>query len=478
MTKRAQLLLAVPVSMFAVAVVVLASGSSRPILLSLIVIALILPLWRRMASRRFDLFEPIVVANLTLAVLFVARPLALILAGQFVHDGYDIQGGFDDALLVALVGVVALEVGYELPAGRRLAARLPRAPADLRVASTVAGAGVIAILGLSLYSLFIFQSGGISSLMGLLAGRASNQNQLYLASTGYLYNGLLMAGPAGFGLLVVARHGNRLLVVPAMLLISAVAVLAVGNGGRIVLLPLIASPCLFWYLHQNRRPRPILLAAVAFLVLTVGIGALRDSRTVGATGNSDRVGAAVAAMLDPVGGVSDLMLGADTEMFDSLATEVQIVPSRLDYDPGATIRDFAIRVVPRPLWPDKPLESNDRVVSALWPEHYAAVRASPAFSLLGPFYLDSGLLGCFVGMLVVGILLRSIWAYFKRLPHAIGAQMMTATLIPFVPILLRGTLPDTASRMLFMVVPLLLLIAVAGVRSDAGSSPFKLPPGG
>jgi hypothetical protein len=169
----------------------------------------------------------------------------------------------------------------------------------------------------------------------------------------------------------------------------------------------------------------------------------------------------VQAVSDPGRQAEALILGADNEMFDSLASEVRIVPAILPFQHGATISDVAVRSVPRPFWPAKPLESNDAVVNALWPVHYAATRASPAFSILGPLYADSGWITVVAGMLIIGVALATLRQYFEAHRRALPANMVYAISLPLVVVLLRGTLPDTLSYVLFTIVPLLVLMRIA-----------------
>ena len=54
----------------------------------------------------------------------------------------------------------------------------------------------------------------------------------------------------------------------------------------------------------------------------------------------------------------------------------------------------------------------------------------------------------------------------------IVAQMIYAMALPFVIILLRGTIPDTLSRMLFLVVPFVLFMVLRIVKQKVGTRIF------
>lgn len=78
--------------------------SMRGLLLVAIASSLLLPLTLRAIRGRLDLFEPIVLANIALGIMFVGRPLNQLITGETVHLGYDILPTFNETLLVALRG--------------------------------------------------------------------------------------------------------------------------------------------------------------------------------------------------------------------------------------------------------------------------------------------------------------------------------------------------------------------------------------
>jgi len=433
----------------------------RLVLLGSLTAVLVGPLIWRLSRSKFDLFEPLVVANLAMVFMFVIRPAADLVTGRTEHLGYDILPSFDQTLLIALVGAVSFQIGYLLPIGRRLARAAPAPTMDLRAGCATAFGVVTLLLGLGLFTVFIMQTGGLATIQSLLVGRQQSQNDLYLNSTGYFYRGLILAAPASLILLSVARSRNRpVILLGAIAGLSLVAYVSIIDGNRLTLLLLFAPPIILWYLMRDRRPGLLLLLLTGYFILTVGVGFLRDSR--GVSTSESRFGLLIQAVSNPGHQTEALILGADNEMFDALASEVLIVPSTLAFQHGATISDVAVRSVPRPVWPGKPLESGDAVVNALWPVHYAASRASPAFSILGPLYADSGWLTVVFGMLIIGVVLSSLWRYFQTHLGALPAKMIYAISLPLVVILLRGSLPDTLSYVLFTVVPLLVLMRVAG----------------
>ena len=439
--------------------------SPRGLLLTALTVTLTAPLVYLAVRKRLDLFEPLTISNLALAVMFIARPLVDLNAGYPMHLGYAVMPTFDLALALALAGAAAFQLGYLGRWGERLAPHLPRLPADIHTDTAVAATALVVILGVGAYAIFLMQSGGVGTLASLLSGRRPEQNEVFLASTGYLYQGLLVSAPAALifvGLWQRARRGVLFVMGLGAGLLLAIS--AAATGTRSSLLPLALAPAVFLYMSRDKRPRIAGLLVLAYLVLTLGIGFLGEYRVYGSAANRSPGEAAMQNLVHPFETLQQTIAGGDADMFDSLANEASIVPSQLPYQHGALIRDVFVRAIPRPLMPTKPMEANDRMVQWLWPSHYALSRASAAFSFVGALYLDSGVPAVLVGMFVLGATFRMLWVYFQRSKDGICYQLMYSMSLPYTVILLRGTLQDTLSRMLFTVGPLALVIFLAARR--------------
>jgi len=160
---------------------------------------------------------------------------------------------------------------------------------------------------------------------------------------------------------------------------------------------------------------------------------------------------------DPAERTAEMFSGGDDDMFDALANEVSIVPDTVPFMPGGTILDIGTRMIPRPLWPDKPAEVNGVIVSTLWPERSQHTRAMPATSIVGPFYADSGIIGVSIGMIALGIAIAALWKWYQRYSTSTYATLLMAMCLPYVVILMRGYVADTLARATFTVIPLLAL---------------------
>jgi hypothetical protein len=434
-------------------------------LLVAIAASLMLPLAMRHANGSLDLFEPLVTANFVLAVMFVGRPLGDLITGETIHLGYDVLPTFDEALLVALVGVGAFQLGYWPRVGRTLARRWPKPPAFNPRLARFAAWGYVG-LGAALFSLFLATQGGIGLLVALMRGRGGtdNDNLVFLSSTGYFYNGILLFSAAAlvfFALAILTRRRRYFLEFAATALVTLF--FFGSRGDRSQALPLLMAVPTFWYLWRDRRPR----ARTVVLVLLAGLlvsGWQRETRTADTASRTALTDSLIDAISAPVSSIGDTLTGADAEMFDTLANFLLVVPEAVPFEPGLTVRDVLLRAVPRPLWPDKPGEGGTAVFEILWPGRLDQSRAAAASSILGSLYLDSGLLSVALGMFLIGALSSALWAWSRRHERSAIAQMIYAMGLPFVVILMRGNIQGTLARMLFLLVPLVLLLWLTRFR--------------
>jgi oligosaccharide repeat unit polymerase len=441
----------------------IAGLSLHGLLITFIILALVLPMGLRHIQGKLDLFEPLVLGNIAIGAMFVGRPLADLATQRTTHLGYNITSTFDQALLVVFVGILAFQFGYLSPFARQWARRMP-APSRFRPYRAALAAWLFFLLGGALFGVFLAKGGAIGLLFILLQGRATGNNEIFTSSTGYFYNGILMWAASALIFFALAtalkRRSNYLYLIAVAL---PLFIFFGARGTRSQLLPLILAVPVFWYLWKHRRPSANTLMIAAFIGLIL-IGWQREIRTadIGARHNAGAV--LIEAFASPLKQLGDIFSGADDEMFDSIANELLVVPSKIGYRPGGSLGDLFIRSVPRPLWPDKPLETNDAVVNALWSKHYALSRASAAFSIIGPFYVDSGLAGVTIGMFFIGMVLAGSWHWYRQHSYNINAMLIYSMGLPFVAILMRGTLPDTVARMLFMVIPLMLAMWLSRLR--------------
>lgn len=420
-----------------------------------IALVCIYPITRRVAQGRLDLFEPLIIANLALLVMYVGRPAAMIASGPpHVFKGYDISGHIAQALIIAFTGAVAFQVGYAQQWARRTAGRLPHPHGRWNVQMTVLFAIGLVVLACGLFAIFLLHSGGLGVLNELLKGRSSDQDAYFRGSSAYFYSAPALFWPASLLLFAMGlAERRRGFVVTALLLMIPLGFFAGSQGSRITLIPLLLSPAIYYYLSRQRRPRPLAIAIVGYLVFTVGIAYFRETRT--ATEHVDRIHELHRSITNPGYEYSQLLLhGTDNDMFESLAAETIVVPSELNASPVSFFYRTAAKPIPSIFWKAKPIAPEEQLTQTLYP--LEKTRASSSPGVVGSFYLMALIPGVIVGMVLVGYLFRIPWEYWGLHPAASVSQLFLTGSLMFIPILLRGAVGDTFARALFGLVPLLI----------------------
>jgi hypothetical protein len=420
-------------------------------------LVLSLPLAWRVAQGRFDPFEPIVLFSLAWGAMFVVRPASMLVDDHAGFWGVDVLPTLPRAVLLALVGAVGFVVGYELRAGRSVARRLP-IPTPIVHGAAVAGALVAAGVAVVALAVALPVSDGLEALRILVSGRSEELGALLADESTYVWYGSLLSAPASLVLLGVALRRPTVLAVAAL---AAAVVLALARvaptGGRIVLLPLIGGAFVLLYLVRGRRPGTVTLAALAIAgllgsYLTLAYRDPTDDYTL--RDAVERLQDEPQAVFDPV------LRGADAEMVLALSAALTVVPDELPHRfGGATVGNLLTRPIPRELWEGKPLPPGEEVVSTVWPHLYPGL--DPAFSPLLVLYWDFGLAGVALGMLLFGLLWRTLFEWFLLHRRELGAQLVFASSLWFVVIGARNDPVDTIVLAAFLVAPVVLVVVTA-----------------
>lgn len=428
-----------------------------------VAIALALPLAQRVLVRRFDIFEPIVVFAFAFAVMFVVRPLSMLINNDMVYFGVDVRRTLPLAVLLALAGAVAFVVAYELPWGRALAVRIPRPRGELDETRMAAAALFVGILGLLALFIVLPTSRGLSALDPLVNGRGAELGRVLTNTSTYLWYGSLLLIPASLAFFALALRRRRSGFVAAAAIFGSVALLrTIPTGNRLALLVYVGGAVVFVYLRRARRPGLATLAAgvVVALVGSYFFLTLRDPDSrAHALRTVERVTSNPTRLFRPI------VRGADAEMAPALAGALTVIPERLDYRfGGATLGDLVIRPIPRQLWPGKPYPPGHEVVTTVWPDA-AMYGFDPAFTPLLFFFWDFGVPGVLIGMATFGLVARLAYERMLQDSDRMDTQLLFAAFLWFMVIASRNDPADTVVQAAFLLVPLAAILAAARRRA-------------
>lgn len=417
-----------------------------------------LPIVTRALQRRLDPFEPIVLFSLAWAVMFVLRPSVMIADGSFGFWGVDLRDTLPLALFLGLVGAVGFVCGYEVRAGASLARRLPT-PGDLDTRATAVSAIFVAAVGIVFFVVLLPASDPRESLDVVLGGRDEALGEVLADSSTYVFYASWALVPASLVLAGVALRERRAVYWILAAVVLAVALLrTVPLGSRMALLPLLGGLLVLWYVRQGRRPsvRSVALLALAAVCLSYVMVVVRDpGRRGDLSGEVRRVVERPHEILYPLTG------GEDAEMVPALAGALTAIPDELGYRFGAaTLGDLVTRPIPRELWADKPRTARDQVIQHVWPQFYPGL--NPTFTPILAFYRDLSVAGVVIGMALLGLAARVLYAWFRARSDSFAAQLLFAATVWFTVIAIRNDPVDTVVFALFLVAPVIAIVAVAG----------------
>jgi O-antigen/teichoic acid export membrane protein len=426
---------------------------------------------RRSREGRLDLFEPLTIFVLAWFVMFVMRPLWMLVSNDFTLLTYDTRGGFTKMLALALLGAIGFVAAYLSKRPAQWAQRRRALPKISSYSVVIPYAIGVLLAALALYALFLMRAGGAASLRTLIAGRSGAEMALYQTSTAYLYSAILFATPASLLLIDVGqRRKDRLLIAGGVTGLVPVLLLGATTGTRSSLLPILAALWMLPYLRRGTRPSRKTAVIVAFVVLTVGISFVGSSRGVTGRSHEGLRSSLTSSVLRPDQGIRNLFESGDTEMAPLLSVAVSKVPSTYGFMDGAASGEILVHWVPRALWAGKPRQGDETLSRKLFYETRIS-QAPRQFSPLANFYLDLGLVGGLVGMALLGLMARAHYEYFIHNITNATVQLLYAATLPFWIVLFRGNLTDTAGRLVFIVPPLLLGIYLGRSREMRQVSP-------
>jgi hypothetical protein len=429
-------------------------------LVALIAVTLLVPVLGTVLRGTFDPFEPIVIFAVAYGVMFVARPLAMIIRGDFSYNAplsvINVEPQFTKMLILALIGAASFVVGYSISIRKRLAERSPPdcRSFDPKIASVTAG--IVAGVAVLAFFIFVLHSGSTQTLHLLLRGRTPEFTQAINSLSLYPWTATLMLIPAALVFLALAwQRRSSLFLIVFFLLTGLIALRSVPTGDRLVLLAFLGGIFVLSYLRRSTRPGVLALLGLACtaLVLSAFLSDLRGRSTRNETVAETFTGMAS----NPSRIVHPLFSGPDSEMAPVLAAALRVIPSQLPYGYGSIIfGDLVRRPVPRTLWPDKPQPPRSQLTSTLWPSENARRSIAPEFSILLYLYWDFGPIGVALGLVVFGLGARFLYDYLLNMQGDLPAQLLYSLALWFIVIGLRNGPVDTFVAAVALIGPLLV----------------------
>ena len=424
--------------------------------LLLLAVLVVLPVAVRLATGRFDVFEPAVIISGVYCFYFVLGPLVRIATGDFFFLDRNFEADYGQAILAVAVAVGSMWIGYALPIG-------PRPVADDTPMTRVAAASVpygrrmagMLLVGAVLGVVVWARLAGRSLLYFLLPGVTQSGGDVNGGTdVPYFFFAVEWFIPAITVLIALGGLRGRLARAVPIGLLSVVYV-SIGFRYRVAILWFAVA--IVTYARAGRRPRVLYMAVPATLAFLLGgwlAGARAFFRSSGAEGSL-----AFDLRGSVVGGLSD------TRIFETLGAVLATVPRFL---PHVGLLPFIypiILLVPRTLWPGKPYPFwlQYIVQSIGTPPSVTSGAAVPHF---GEFYIAFGWPGIAVGMFLFGLGAKWLWRWYRAAPNEPWRQAIFALNSSLIFLMIaRGYLAQIVQEWCFVVLPAIVLAALARRRA-------------
>lgn len=397
------------------------------------------------------LFEPVTIVMTITLITFSIEPLISMITDDLNVNGFYVYDGCKMGTTIYIFAAIAFLLCYYRDVRfrkRSISYREERyipENLDLEVNNrrrvvfwgyffAILGTGV-AIIDLILqgYSFqYIFSLG----IMGTLEADDS--------SLGFLINLRNCAIPAIVYLFLYAK--NKL---PASFLLIASAACMFMRNKRAILIVLVASPIIFYYIKNRKSPRAktvVILSMIAAIV----IGGMQYMR-YDATSSVSEVNWENFDLWEIWKGFS-----GNFDLYKTLYAAVVYFPEKHFFTLGQQLIFLTlVTAIPRAFWPGKPI-SIFETLKVEWLGE-GSVRGAWAYAQLTEFYVEYGPLGAIILMGLFGKICR----YLKKLfmaPKTIHDLVIYAVTFPMLmQFVIRGYMPINFWIMVFMLIPVFVI---------------------
>ena len=418
--------------------------------------------------RDYDLFEPLT------AVFFLylfGAPIKLCYiatvgeANPYIAERLLNWGPLADmipGLAVALSGIVCLVIGYSLPTGNRA---FPKFffPGLSRWSGKRLHVVCLLLFGFSLICFVAFAASTGVSLSNISAKRFTEGGEATGAARVFSFKYYLyrLAGFSKFAsylsfawLLHHRRFRHWVSLLFALMVAQSILLCIVMSSRAGIALLLIDLLVIGYYLNGQRiNLIKTALVAGAAIVAVMGVLALRveDEHTIYEV-------------------VEKTMAGRDLMDISKTAHIIAAVPDKMEYRNGEMLYGWATALIPRSMWPDKPMwmERGPYILRNVYNSNNRVAGIPPGY--IAELYWNFGLLGVLIGMGLFGFFIRTVYVSF--IPYAgnpVSVLIYTFFLTRFVLFTLGNDLASGAIKMGLDLIPLLFLLYIVRMPQ---SSPY------
>jgi oligosaccharide repeat unit polymerase len=353
------------------------------------------------------------------------------------------------ATAYALIGLGAFVVGYQLPGTRRAGLRLANSVLEPIRNQTVASGTIAALLIVGLVGRFL--------IVQIKGGTAGFQDARGLNNAGLGPVWFLAGLSITVGVFYVWAAASSLLrrsrLVELLIVLTTPSILFINSRGGFLYFALAAI-----FAYRLARPKASVIMPIAVAVAVVILwGSIRGQITE-SQGND--IGTDFVQQIDDLDHYTASALSLGVTDFYWLV--VENTPGIATFQYGAVLGRTVLDLVPRALWPSKPLGIGNYFMEVFFPEMFLTNTVTPG--LFGILYLDAGLIGIALGCLALGFAMRALF-----LGHNYSTGPSIATLVyvfafPNIVNVMQSGAHTVLLTLIWSSPPILLVLFLGGAR--------------
>ncbi|HIE6628441.1 O-antigen polymerase [Bacillus luti] len=425
-------------------------------------------------QKNFDTFSPFVIPNILFVFIYILKPLYIIFTGEVgvgefdVHPITDVEiRAFNKANLYCLISIFIYNITLHFFLSSRPHSYFNKGKMHFKEKMFWLGKSkvlnVIAIISIcftfGIITFLFARAGGITNYLDSLALR-----NIYLKDLGYM---LMIANMSKLVLFVYTAkiltqksHSRKDLLIWLVLLVSSIAFLLL-TGGRSSILYGIMTLCIMWhYLKRQIKFAKSMLAGgiLFFFIVIVYRVVLRDKYF---KANDD-----LSTFTILINAIEDFPRyffgGYDVIQFDALLT---LLANKAQYTflYGETLLAALLSPIPRDIYPEKGHGAMTLFTKTFFPQFYYPNNVEVNVSYVGEMYLNFGLLGIIVGMVILSSILGIMYKKFIVNRSIIAFFIYSITIVRVIS-LIRGDVFNFTIYYIQDIVPITFMLLLLGWR--------------
>lgn len=410
--------------------------------------------WPIVSDLRRGCFDPLASRNVFAYLLFLyggSLPLLTYLRGESVSEVAS-TAAIVTAFAVTVLSTVFFLLGYRSKVGVRVSNSLPLiGPVSVRDLRVITIAVVMAAM--LWFGLFVYSVGGLGSF--LRAGYAD----IYEIEEGKEYLGFSLA-LMPVCVLLIFHLANRTRSSAAWLVtalaVASSTVLLLSGSRRRLLITIVLSVLVYCH-YAIRRISTKLLLSLAF-VGALAVSSLGLLRSIPPEELATRRTVEFLADQPPSQlFYTFLEIGEPATDFETFPFIVNEISNGMPFQWGRTYIEAPLILIPRVLYPNRPLTASQWYTSKFFPDVAAQLGGRPLF-FLGEAYLNFGVLGPPALMFLVGVGCRIVYTYLQRNRFSPEAVLIYAAILGCIPSAIRIDFATTIKVYLGSALPVILLV--------------------